>query len=141
METDMAATKNKPYTTYAVAILQRLYIDGKPEMEEMAQIERDNAEIASKIYQLRKSAKLTQQALAKKIRTSPSVISRLEAADYDGHSLSMLRRIAAALGKEVRISFIAARPVAVAKRAGTFSLGRTAKAASKRVKKKRSLST
>jgi hypothetical protein len=35
-----------------------------------------------------------------------SVISRLEDADYDGHSLAMLRRIAAALKKRVEIRFL-----------------------------------
>jgi hypothetical protein len=33
------------------------------------------------------------------------VISRLEDADYEGHSLPMLRRIAAALGKRVEVRF------------------------------------
>jgi len=36
-----------------------------------------------------------------------SVISRLEDADYDGHSLAMLRRIASALEKRVEIRFVA----------------------------------
>ncbi|NLX21224.1 MAG: transcriptional regulator, partial [Phycisphaerae bacterium] len=40
--------------------------------------------------------------------TTPSVISRLEDADYQGHSLSMLRRIAAALNQRVEIRFIPA---------------------------------
>ena len=33
------------------------------------------------------------------------MISRLEDADYEGHSLGMLQRIAAALGKEITIEF------------------------------------
>ena len=44
--------------------------------------------------------------VAKQIGTSPSVISRLEDADYEGHSLSMLRRIAAALQSRVEIRFV-----------------------------------
>jgi len=35
-----------------------------------------------------------------------SVICRLEADDYEGHSLSMRRRIAKALGKRVEIRFV-----------------------------------
>ena len=35
-----------------------------------------------------------------------SVISRLEDADYDGHSLNMLARIAHALGHKVCIHFV-----------------------------------
>jgi DNA-binding XRE family transcriptional regulator len=51
-------------------------------------------------------AGLTQKQLAKLAGTTPSVISRLEDADYDGHSLAMLRRIAAALDKPVEIRFV-----------------------------------
>jgi hypothetical protein len=36
---------------------------------------------------------------------SPSIIS-LEDADHEGHSWTMLRRVAAALGKEVIIKFV-----------------------------------
>jgi transcriptional regulator with XRE-family HTH domain len=52
------------------------------------------------------AAGLTQQQLAERIGTTPSVISRLESADYRGHSLSMLRRIADALGKRVELRFV-----------------------------------
>ena len=38
-------------------------------------------------------------------RATASVICRLEDADYDGHSLSMLKRIAEALDKRVEIRF------------------------------------
>ena len=37
-----------------------------------------------------------------------SVIARLEDADYQGHSLSMLQRIASALNKRLEIRFVAA---------------------------------
>ena len=66
------------------------------------------ADIASQIYNLRKRAGLSQRQLAAKVGTTASVICRLEDSDYDGHSLSMLKRIAAALGKQVKILFIAA---------------------------------
>jgi transcriptional regulator with XRE-family HTH domain len=105
----MGDTKKRPGTTDAAEILHRRYIEGKPEMEAMLDVERDNAAIARQVYRLRTEAKLTQQALAKLVGTSASVISRLEDADYEGHSLSMLRRIAAAVGKEVRISFVRMR--------------------------------
>jgi DNA-binding XRE family transcriptional regulator len=65
-----------------------------------------NAELARKVYDLRTDASLTQKELAKLVGTTPSVISRLEDADYDGHSMAMLRRIAAALGKRVEIRFV-----------------------------------
>ena len=73
----------------------------------MAELEeaRASAEVARKVYELRTKAKLTQQ-LAARVDTTPSVISRLEDDDYEGHSLAMLRRIAAALNKRVEIRFV-----------------------------------
>ena len=65
-----------------------------------------NAEVARKLYDLRVQAGLTQTDLAKLVGTTASVISRLEDADYDGHSLAMLRRIAASLNKRVEIRFV-----------------------------------
>jgi hypothetical protein len=43
------------------------------------------------------------------IGTTASVICRLEDADYEGHSLAMLRRIAAALNQRVEIRFVPIR--------------------------------
>ena len=71
--------------------------------------EEANAEIARKIYDLRTQAGLSQRALAKLVGTTASVICRLEDSDYEGHSLAMLRRIAAALNKRVEIRFVPAR--------------------------------
>jgi len=51
-------------------------------------------------------AGLSQRELAKRIGTSPSVICRLEDADYEGHSLTMLRRIAAAVDHRVEIRLV-----------------------------------
>ena len=64
-----------------------------------------NAEIARAVYRLRNAAGLSQRELAERVGTSPSVMSRLEDADYDGHSLSMLNRVAAALGRRVELRF------------------------------------
>jgi transcriptional regulator with XRE-family HTH domain len=70
---------------------------------------RADDEVARKIFELRKKAGLTQAQLAKMIGTTASVISRLENGDYEGHSLAMLRRIAAALDKRVEIRFVPVR--------------------------------
>jgi transcriptional regulator with XRE-family HTH domain len=70
---------------------------------------RADDEVARKIFELRKKSGLTQAQLAKMIGTTASVISRLEDADYEGHSLAMLRRIAAALDKRVEIRFVPVR--------------------------------
>ena len=92
-------------TTDAVAILHRRYVEGDQEMEALLKTERIHAEVAAQLYQLRIESGLSQRELAKKIGTSASVICRLENADYEGHSLAMLRRIAAALHKRIQISF------------------------------------
>ena len=68
-----------------------------------------NAEIARKIYDLRTKAGLSQRELAKRVGTSASAVCRLEDADYEGHSLAMLNRIAAALNRRVEIRFVPLR--------------------------------
>ena len=100
--------KRKP-TSDAVEIMHRRYFAGKPKRILELEEERANAEVARKIYELRQKAGLTQQELARLVGTTASVICRLEDADYQGHSLSMLRRIAAALDKRVEIRFVPVR--------------------------------
>ena len=51
-------------------------------------------------------ASRTQTQLAKAAGTTQQVISQLEDADYAGHSLSMLRRIAAALNSRVEVRMV-----------------------------------
>lgn len=100
-------TKNKNKTTSdAVEILHRHFVAGDP--EKLAELEKIRAEdaVARKIYDLRTKAGLSQRALAKLVGTTASVICRLEDADYEGHSLAMLNRIAAALNKRVEIRFL-----------------------------------
>lgn len=65
-----------------------------------------NAEIARKIFELRTKAGLSQRELAKRVGTSASAICRLEDADYEGHSLMLLKRIANALEVRVEIRFL-----------------------------------
>jgi transcriptional regulator with XRE-family HTH domain len=62
-----------------------------------------NAQVSMIIYDIRKQAGLTQSQLAEAIGTTQSVIARLEDADYEGHSLSMLTRIASALNQKLEI--------------------------------------
>ena len=75
-------------------------------MADLVEQEQANLDLAREIYELRIKAKLSQAELARKVDTTQSVISRLEDADYDGHSLAMLRRIASALEKRVEIRFV-----------------------------------
>ncbi len=62
-------------------------------------------DVALQITALRQQAGLSQKELAKLLKTSQQQISRLESASYEGHSLSMLRRIAEALHSRVRVIF------------------------------------
>ena len=90
-------------TSDGVKILHRRYIGDDPERKASLQQERDNAEVARTIYELRKDAGLSQKELAHMVGTTQSVISRLEDDDYDGHSLKMLNRIAKALNCRVTV--------------------------------------
>src|SRR5207245_4413809 len=60
-------------------------------------------DVALQIAALREKAGLSQKELARKLKTSQQQISRLESPSYEGHSLSMLRRVARALRARVRV--------------------------------------
>ena len=62
-------------------------------------------DVALQIAALRQRAGLSQKDLAKLLKTSQQQISRLESPGYEGHSLSMLRRVAEALDAHVRVTF------------------------------------
>ena len=102
--------KKRRATTDAVEILHRRYYKGKPERLAGLERARANDQGARKIAALRTHAGLRQRQLAKIIGPTASVICRLEDADYEGHSLVMLNRIAAALNRRVEIRFVPAEP-------------------------------
>lgn len=62
-------------------------------------------DVALQLAALRDKAGLSQKELARKLHTSQQNISRLESPSYDGHSLTMLRRVAEVLGATVRVTF------------------------------------
>lgn len=62
-------------------------------------------DVALQIAALRQRAGLTQKELARLLKTSQQQVSRLESPGYEGHSLSMLRRVAEALHAEVHVVF------------------------------------
>lgn len=62
-------------------------------------------DVALQIAALRQRAGLSQKDLAKLLKTSQQQVSRLESPGYEGHSLSMLRRVAGALHAHVRVTF------------------------------------
>jgi DNA-binding XRE family transcriptional regulator len=101
----MRSQKTQKRTSDALALVEAL--TGKShEMADLVEQEQANLDVAREIYELRIKAKLSQVELARKVGTTQSAISRLEDADYDGHSLAMLRRIASALEKRVEIRFV-----------------------------------
>jgi len=67
---------------------------------------RINMEVAQMIYDARRKAGLSQRQLAHLIGSKQPVIARLENADYEGHSLTMLQRIASALEHRLELRLV-----------------------------------
>ena len=103
-----AASRSKPTrsTTDAVTIIHRRFVEGKPELEEYLVEELERILIGNQIYDLRTKAGMTQAALARKVGTKAAEIDRLENADYEGHPLPMLRKIAAVFGMRIELNFV-----------------------------------
>jgi ribosome-binding protein aMBF1 (putative translation factor) len=81
-------------------------VGDSPELRRLTEEARINAAVAQLIYAARTKAGLSQAQLGKRIGIKESVISRLEDADYEGESLTMLHRTAEALGQYVEIRFV-----------------------------------
>jgi transcriptional regulator with XRE-family HTH domain len=90
----------------ALEILHRRHYAGQSARLATLNQARTNDSVARQLVALHTEANLTQRELAALIGTTASVICRLEDADYEGHSLTMLSRIAAALQQRVEISFV-----------------------------------
>jgi ribosome-binding protein aMBF1 (putative translation factor) len=95
-----------PKTKNALKTIDRMVGQNKGLRDLIAE-ETINVRIARMIYDARSQAGLTQKELGKLVGTTQSVIARLEDADYEGHSLNLLNRIASALDKRVDIRFLA----------------------------------
>ena len=100
-------------TRDATVIIRHALLGNDPELLRQVEEHKAALEIAGQIYDLRTAAGLSQKELAGLVGTSQSAISRLEDADYEGHSLQMLRRIASALGRRVEVRFVPAEPALV----------------------------
>ena len=98
----MAKTRN------ALKILERVTGASESIKAGIAQA-KINLEVAQIIYDARTKAGLSQSELATLIGSRQPVIARLEDADYEGHSLTMLRRIAAALDQRLELRFVPQR--------------------------------
>ena len=94
-------------TSSAIAIIDGMIGDDE-QLRDLIRQAKTNADIAQMIYDARIEAKLSQQALAELVGSNQQTISQLESADYEGHSLAMLRRIADALKQELVVQFVPA---------------------------------
>lgn len=95
-------TSHARKTTDALRIIDRITGDD-PKLRQMIADATINAQVAEMLYQARTKAGLTQKQLADLAGTKQPVIARLEDADYNGHSLTMLQRIATAPNKRLEI--------------------------------------
>ena len=101
--------KRQRTTSDGLVILDRRNFQGRPRRLRALAEAKLNAQIAQEIHALRTRAGLTQKQLAALVGTTDSVISRLEDANYSGHSLKMLQRISAALNRRLEIRFVPLR--------------------------------
>lgn len=99
-------SKTRRFRSKALQFTYDRYVGDDPELAAAFEEDLAAADIATQIYNLRKRARLSQRQLAAKVGTTASAICRLEDSDYEGHSLSMLKRIATALGRDVKILFV-----------------------------------
>lgn len=88
-------------TSDGVSILHKRYVRDDPLKKVALEQERVSAQVARMIKDMRERAGLSQKELADAIGTGQSAISRLEDADYEGHSLRMLQRVADALEQKL----------------------------------------
>jgi ribosome-binding protein aMBF1 (putative translation factor) len=93
-----------PKTKDALRILEQVTGNSEPIKAGIAKA-KVNLEVAQMIHDARTKAGLSQSELAALIGSRQPVIARLENADYEGHSLTLLRRIAAALGQRLELRF------------------------------------
>jgi len=63
-------------------------------------------QLAEEIIKARAKAKMTQAELARRIGTKSTAISRLESPNYGKASISMLKKVARALGCELEIRLV-----------------------------------
>jgi DNA-binding XRE family transcriptional regulator len=63
----------------------------------------DDWDVAVQLSVLRKECGLSQKELANLVGTSQQQISRIESPSYEGHSLSMLRRVSDVLGATIQV--------------------------------------
>ena len=71
---------------------------------------KEEFQIAEEIIRARAKARMTQAELAEKIGTKAPAISRLESPGYGRASVAALKKVAHALGCELRIQLVPRKP-------------------------------
>ncbi len=94
----------KTVTSASVLLRRRAKARGEDRLAEFDQAAGE-MKLGFKIRKLREEMGFTQKQLAELIDTQPSAISRIEDADYDDHSLNTLRKVAAALHRQLIVDF------------------------------------
>src|SRR5580658_10363085 len=102
MKTTSMETKKRFQSEAPQAAYEEIVGDD-PQRQADVEQELINVEAAQLIYDMRTKAGLSQRELAKRVGTTASVICRLEDADYEGHTLAVVRRIAAALDRRLEL--------------------------------------
>jgi ribosome-binding protein aMBF1 (putative translation factor) len=102
MQEPKMSTKRK----FKSAAIQELYeelVGDDAAAQEEFEVGLVNIEAAQLIHAMRTKAGLSQRELARRVGTSASAINRLEDADYEGHTIAMVRRIATALNRRLEL--------------------------------------
>jgi DNA-binding XRE family transcriptional regulator len=89
----------------ATRILYDRYYRGKPARIAGLRRTRQQLALGRQIRALREARSLSQAQLARALGTQAPAISRIEDADYDGHSLRILRKIADYFDQELVVTF------------------------------------
>ena len=92
-------------TTDGLKILDALFFR-TPRAKRLLAEERERVTLGDLIRDLREAKHLTQAQLARKVGTSQSAIARIEDANYTGHKLGTIAKIAAALGHQVEVNLV-----------------------------------
>ncbi len=91
-------------TRDATKILERMIGDDSELLLQIA-LSDIAAGISEQLYEARTERGLTQNELAEMVGTSQSAVARVENADYDGHSIRTLARIACTLKFRLQVKF------------------------------------
>ena len=107
----------RKFKSAAVKELYDELIGSDPSAQEAFEQELVNIEVAQLIHDMRTKAGLSQRELARRVGTSASAINRLESDDYQGHTVAMVRRIAAAVNRRVELRAVPVKRRASRRRA------------------------